>query len=90
MLSACPITYVHVVLELACGGCLGQRHVATGQRWEYGVLVDPQNKENFWCLLCGHCSSGGIYCLKQYVGHCTSECTCLHPIQFENDEQEDH
>jgi hypothetical protein len=37
--------------------------------WEYGVLVDPLNKENVWCLLCGHCSSRGIYHLKKYVGH---------------------
>jgi hypothetical protein len=37
--------------------------------WEYGVLVDPQNKEKVWCLLCGHLSSGGIYRLKQHVGH---------------------
>jgi hypothetical protein len=37
--------------------------------WEYGVLVDPLNKEKVQCLLCGHCSSGGIYCLKQHVGH---------------------
>jgi hypothetical protein len=25
--------------------------------WEYGVLVDPLNKEKVRCLLCGHCSS---------------------------------
>jgi hypothetical protein len=37
--------------------------------WQYGVLVDPLNKEKVWCLLCGHCSSGGIYRLKQHVGH---------------------
>jgi hypothetical protein len=37
--------------------------------WEYGVLVDPQNKEKVRCLLCGHCNSGGIYRLKQHVGH---------------------
>jgi hypothetical protein len=37
--------------------------------WEYGVLVDPLNKENVRCLLCGHCSSGEIYRLKQHVGH---------------------
>jgi hypothetical protein len=37
--------------------------------WEYGVLVNPLNKEKVRCLLCGHCSSGGIYRLKQHVGH---------------------
>jgi hypothetical protein len=37
--------------------------------WEYGILVDPLNKEKARCLLCGHCSSGGIYHLKQHVGH---------------------
>jgi hypothetical protein len=37
--------------------------------WEYGVLVNPVNKEKVRCLLCGHCSSGGIYQLKQHVGH---------------------
>jgi hypothetical protein len=33
--------------------------------WEYGVLVDPVNKEKVRYMLCGHCSSGGIYRLKQ-------------------------
>jgi hypothetical protein len=37
--------------------------------WEYEVLVGPLNKEKVRCLLCGHCSSGGIYHLKQHVGH---------------------
>jgi hypothetical protein len=37
--------------------------------WEYEVLVDPLNKEKVQCLLCDHCSSGGIYHLKQHVGH---------------------
>jgi hypothetical protein len=37
--------------------------------WEYGVLVDPLSKEKVRCLLCGHVSSGGIYRLKQHVGH---------------------
>jgi hypothetical protein len=37
--------------------------------WQYGVLVDSLNKEKVQCLFCGHCSSGGIYHLKQHVGH---------------------
>jgi hypothetical protein len=37
--------------------------------WEYGVLVDPLNKEKVRCLLCGQYSSGGIYRLNQHVGH---------------------
>jgi hypothetical protein len=37
--------------------------------WEYEVLVDRLNKEKVRCLLCGHCSSRGIYRLKQHVGH---------------------
>jgi hypothetical protein len=37
--------------------------------WEYGVLVDPLNKEKVQCFLRGHCSSRGIYRLKQHVGH---------------------
>jgi hypothetical protein len=37
--------------------------------WQYGVLVDSLNKEKVKCLLCGHCSSGGIYCFKQHVEH---------------------
>jgi hypothetical protein len=37
--------------------------------WEYGVLVNPVNKEKVRCLLCDHYSSGGIYRLKQHVGH---------------------
>jgi hypothetical protein len=34
---------------------------------EYGVLVDPLNKEKVPCSLCGHCSSGVIYCLKEEI-----------------------
>jgi hypothetical protein len=41
--------------------------------WEYGVLVDPLNKEKVWCLLCSHYSSGEIYHLKQHVGHVGSD-----------------
>jgi hypothetical protein len=37
--------------------------------WQYGVLVDSLNKEKVQCLFCGHCSAGGIYHLKQHVGH---------------------
>jgi hypothetical protein len=36
------------------------------------VLFDPQNKEKVQCLLCGHCNSGGVYRLKQHVGHVES------------------
>jgi hypothetical protein len=41
--------------------------------WEYGVLVNPVNKEKVRCLLCGHCSSLVIYRLKQHVGHVGSD-----------------
>jgi hypothetical protein len=37
--------------------------------WEYGVLVNPVNKKKVRFLLYGHCRSGGIYWLKQHVGH---------------------
>ena len=37
--------------------------------WEYGVLVDAQNKDNVKCKFCGHQSTGGVYRLKQHVAN---------------------
>jgi hypothetical protein len=49
--------------------------------WEYGVLVDSLNKEKVRCLLCGHCSSGGIYRLKHvgHVGSAVAKCKKITP-----------
>ncbi|KAF0932001.1 hypothetical protein E2562_007811, partial [Oryza meyeriana var. granulata] len=38
-------------------------------RWEYGVLVDPANKDKVKCKLCDKVMQGGIYRLKQHVAH---------------------
>ncbi|KAF0930566.1 hypothetical protein E2562_033484 [Oryza meyeriana var. granulata] len=37
--------------------------------WEYGVLVDPANKDKVKCKLCDKVMQGGIYQLKQHVAH---------------------
>jgi Sec-independent protein translocase protein TatA len=35
--------------------------------WEYGTLVDAQNKDKVKCKFCGHESSGGVHRLKEHV-----------------------
>ena len=37
--------------------------------WEYGVLVDANNKDKVKCKFCGKVMQGGIYRLKQHVAH---------------------
>ncbi|PWZ57795.1 hypothetical protein Zm00014a_030395 [Zea mays] len=37
--------------------------------WEWGRLVDPNDKNRVKCLLCGHESTGGIHRFKQHLGH---------------------
>jgi hypothetical protein len=35
--------------------------------WEYGFLVDANNKDKVECKFCGHRSQGGIHRLKEHV-----------------------
>jgi hypothetical protein len=35
--------------------------------WEYGVLVDVNNKDKVKCILCDKQMCGGIYRLKQHI-----------------------
>jgi len=35
--------------------------------WEYGVLVDPNNKDKVKCILCDKVMFGGVYRVKQHV-----------------------
>ncbi|CAL1388805.1 unnamed protein product [Linum trigynum] len=35
--------------------------------WEYGRLVDPNNKDKVRCNFCGHESTGGIFRFKQHI-----------------------
>ena len=37
--------------------------------WEYGELIDALNLDKVKCKLCGKVLSGGIYRIKQHVGH---------------------
>ena len=37
--------------------------------WEYGVLVDANNKDKVKCKFCDRVFQGGIYRLKQHVAH---------------------
>ena len=42
--------------------------------WEYGVLIDAQNKDKVKCKFCGHQSTGGVYRLKQHVANVGKKC----------------
>ena len=37
--------------------------------WEYGMLVDPKNMDKVKCKLCGKIMSGGVYRVKEHIGH---------------------
>ena len=37
--------------------------------WQFGVLVDPGNKDKVKCKFCGKVSQGGVYRLKQHLAH---------------------
>ncbi|TXG63733.1 hypothetical protein EZV62_010727 [Acer yangbiense] len=37
--------------------------------WEFGQLIDGKNLDRVKCKLCGKTFSGGIYRLKEHVGH---------------------
>ena len=37
--------------------------------WEFGQLVDAKNLDRVKCNLCGKTFSGGVYRLKEHVGH---------------------
>ena len=37
--------------------------------WEYGALVDPNNLDKVKCKLCSKTFSGGVYRMKEHIGH---------------------
>ncbi|TXG57574.1 hypothetical protein EZV62_015403 [Acer yangbiense] len=37
--------------------------------WEFGQLIDAKNLDRVKCKLCGKTFSGGVYRLKEHVGH---------------------
>ena len=37
--------------------------------WEYGLLCDPQVPDKVRCRLCGKEFSGGVYRMKEHIGH---------------------
>ncbi|CAD6243911.1 unnamed protein product [Miscanthus lutarioriparius] len=37
--------------------------------WEYGFLVDANNKDKVECKFCGHRSQGGVHRLKEHVAN---------------------
>ena len=37
--------------------------------WEYRVLVDPNNLDKVKCKLCSKTFSGGVYRMKEHIGH---------------------
>nr|VDD20646.1 unnamed protein product [Brassica oleracea] len=38
--------------------------------WDYGVLCDARFPDKVKCILCGKEFSGGIYRMKEHIGHC--------------------
>ena len=37
--------------------------------WEYGILIDPKNMDKVKRKLCGKVMSGGVYKVKEHIGH---------------------
>ncbi|CAN7015783.1 unnamed protein product, partial [Brassica rapa subsp. trilocularis] len=37
--------------------------------WEYGLLCDPRVPDKVRCRLCGKEFSGGVYRMKEHIGH---------------------
>ena len=37
--------------------------------WDYGVLCDARFPDKVKCILCGKEFSGGIYRMKEHIGH---------------------
>ncbi|XP_052203671.1 uncharacterized protein LOC127808959 [Diospyros lotus] len=37
--------------------------------WEYGMLIDPKNMDKVKCKLCSKVMSGGVYRVKEHIGH---------------------
>jgi hypothetical protein len=48
--------------------------------WEYGALVDLNNKDKVKCILCDKQKCGGVYQLKQHIaqkGKNVKKCQCM-------------
>ena len=48
-------------------GVSGLRRNSDDLGWEYGVLVDINNKDKVKCILCDKQMCGGVYRLKQHI-----------------------
>jgi hypothetical protein len=48
-------------------GVSGLRRNSDDVGWEYGVLVDINNKDKVKCILCDKQMCGGVYRLKQHI-----------------------
>jgi hypothetical protein len=58
--------------------------------WEYGVLVDANNKDNVKCKFCDKDMRGGIYRLKEHLTHVgknVKKCTSATPQALEAKEK---
>jgi len=58
--------------------------------WEYGVLVDANNKDKVKCKLCDKEMRGGIYRLKEHLAHVgknVKKCTSTTPQALEAKEK---
>jgi len=58
--------------------------------WEYGVLVDANNKDKVKCKFCDKEMRGGIYRLKEHLAHVgknVKKCTAITPQALEAKEK---
>ncbi|KAG2562375.1 hypothetical protein PVAP13_8KG260701 [Panicum virgatum] len=58
--------------------------------WEYGVLVDANNKDKVKCKFCDKEMRGGIYRLKEHLAHVgknVKKCTSATPQALEAKEK---
>ena len=53
--------------------------------WEYGILCDPKNPDRVKCKLCLKEMSGGVYRIKEHVGHIPGNVTAC-PKSLKDDQ----
>ncbi|TXG66725.1 hypothetical protein EZV62_008000 [Acer yangbiense] len=53
--------------------------------WEFGMLADATNPDKVKCKLCGKVFSGGVYRMKEHVGHITGNVSAC-PLATKEDQ----
>ncbi|WZZ28076.1 hypothetical protein YC2023_011477 [Brassica napus] len=54
--------------------------------WEYGLLCDPRVPEKVRCRLCGKEFSGGVYGMKEHIGHLNGNVSAC-PMSSKEDQE---